>query len=123
MKEHLDFFGRLLWITSKAKLRHLYPSSPGELGSGWEHTTLSSYYSELSDLADQLIECCQGLHGLHEISIPEVECDQTAERMIIAFYSYVEVKREAFKESFLQNIIDEIQALNAQTLYKLKYLK
>jgi hypothetical protein len=123
MREHLDFFSRLLWINTRAKLRHLYPSNPGKLGSGWEHSVLGSYYSDLEDLTDKLIECYQGIYGLHEIIVPEAECEQSAEQMISSFYTYVEVKRTAFKESFIQNIIDEIQALNSRTIYKLKYLK
>lgn len=123
MKEHSDFFGRILWILNKSKLKHLYPSNPGELGSGWEHQVLNDYYSKLEELTDNLIECCQGIHGLHEITIPEINCEETAKDLITSFYVYVESKRNIFSESFIQNIIDEIQALNAKTLYKLKYLK
>lgn len=123
MKEYSDFFGKIFWILNKSKLKHLYPTNPGELGSGWEHSVLSDYYSSLEDLVDNLIECCQGIHGLFEISIPETECNETSKDLITSFYVYVESKRNIFQESFIQNIIDEIQALNAKTLYKLKYLK
>ena len=122
--KHLLFFGKLFQIRNNIHLRHLYPTNPGQLGSGWEHKALNDFYDELLTLIDELIEAYQGKYGLININIPESKSTD-AIKTIQELVNSVDDGEiyNVFKESWIKNILDEISTLSYKTLYKLKYLK
>lgn len=111
-----QFFGYLFMCRDTAHLAHLKTTSYAQ------HVALGDYYDGLLDLIDSLVECYQGLNGIQNIIVPTAKHEDPISH-IKASYKYIDQNRSIFKESFLQNIIDEIQQLNAQTLYKLTNLK
>ena len=111
-----EFIGKLFACRDIAHLAHLKTQSYAQ------HVALGSYYDDLLDLIDTLTESIQGLRGIINITIPTTTAEEPIS-YLDKTYKYIDQNRDIFKESFLQNIIDEIQHLNAQTLYKLKNLK
>lgn len=111
-----EFIGKLFTCRDIIHLAHLKTKSYAQ------HVALGGYYDGLLDLIDTLSECYQGLYGLQTFNIPTPTYQEPI-KYISDVYRYIDQNRSIFKESFLQNIIDEIQALNAQTLYKLKNLE
>ena len=87
------------------------------------HLALGEYYEGLIGFIDEFTECYSGLYGKQKISIPAVSIMENPVKDLMTVYETIESKRKAIKESFLQNIIDEIQALTARTLYKLKFVQ
>ena len=112
-----EFMGYLLSTVASAHITHTYQKDRA-LST---HLALSDYYTGLDDLADNFIECYQGLYGQVDFMVEGKRFDNP-ESCIKECYDYVEKTRGIFKESFLQNIIDEIQELHAKTLYKLKFV-
>lgn len=119
-----EFFGKLLQIRTQIHLRHLSPTNPGQLGSGWEHKVLNDFYEDILDAADELIESYQGKYGLLDITSSEA-------RKVDAIKTIEELAKltdngsvyNMFKETWIQNQLDEISTLCYKTLYKLKNLK
>jgi hypothetical protein len=88
-----------------------------------EHVALGEYYDDVLDLIDRLTETYTALYGEIDgyTSMPYrdyVSKDETV-NYFKALYQYVENNRSIFKESFLQNIIDELSELLTQTLFRL----
>lgn len=110
-----EFIGKLFACRDIAHLAHLKTQSYAQ------HVALGDYYGGLLDLIDGLTEAIQGLRGLLNISIPATT-HQEPLKYIQDVYKWIDQNRDIFKETFIQNIIDEIQHLNAQTIYKLKNL-
>lgn len=86
------------------------------------HKALGSFYENLSELVDKLIESYQGKYGL--INGLKIEAEITSN--IINYYeesvAYIENMRNNM-DNYLQNIIDEIVAEYYSLLYKLKNLR
>ena len=112
-----EFMGYLLSAVSSAHITHTYQKDRA-LST---HLALSDYYTGLDDIADNFIECYQGLYGQVDFMVEGKRFDNP-ESCIKECYDYIDKNRSMFKESFLQNIIDEIQELHAKTLYKLKFV-
>ena len=116
-----DFFGKLFQLRDQIHLTHLNVSG---IGSYAAHKALNEFYDELLDLIDSLIESYQGKYDLVDISIPAsekvdaVSALEELARLTDSGSAYI-----MFKETWIQNQIDEISALTYQTLYKLKNLK
>ena len=114
-----QLFGKLFQLRDEANLRHLYPTNPGKLGSGWEHTTLNSFYEDLLELLDTLIESYQGKYGLIDIILPSTkkpdikECLKENAKLL---------ENYDFGTCWLDNQRDEIITLIYSTLYKLNNL-
>jgi len=91
------------------------------------HKALNSFYDDIIELADSLIETYQGQYGLindYKIDIPNIKpegiidyLEESAEIFKIGHNSFDE------KDTHLHNILDEIVGLTYSTLYKLKFLK
>jgi hypothetical protein len=116
-----EFFGKLFQIRDEIHLTHLNVSG---IGSYATHKALNEFYDEILDLMDSLIESYQGKYGLTEINIPASEKVDP----ITAIENLVKLTDSGmayimFKETWIQNQIDEISTLAYQTLYKLKNLK
>jgi len=89
-----------------------------------EHRTLNGFYDKILDLLDGLVESTAGIYGRPvDYSVVEPTNWTSTEDTIKYFqnlYQYVESTRgELYSESWIQNQIDEISALIAQTIYKL----
>lgn len=114
-----EFFGRLMQITGKAHLTHLRQFSK----SGWEHSALNTLYDNIVDGVDTIIESYQGVYGLVDIVIPETTAERDAIMFVTNLYTYIMTNRYMFTESWLQNEIDNVCTLLAQTLYRLKFVQ
>ncbi len=112
-----EFFGTLFQARTIIHQLHL------KTGSYAQHKALNEAYDEILDIADTLIESTQGLDGIIEFTTPEAKTYKNPTDYTKELYNYIKQNRGIFSESFQQNLIDEIQALLAQTLYKLINLK
>lgn len=116
-----EFFGKLFQIRDQIHIDHLRTTG---LGSFAAHKALNEFYDEILDLTDGLIESYQGKYGIIDITIPsasKTEPIKTLEELakLIDGGSIYNL----FKETWIQNQLDEISQLTYQTLYKLKNLK
>lgn len=116
-----DIFAKLFALRDAIHLVHLRPTNPGQLGSGWQHSVLGSFYGSLLDLLDGLIESYQGKYGLLSISIP-------ASNVVSAYDQIQETAKmletqKVFTDTWIINQVDTIIELCYSTLYKLKNLK
>jgi len=115
------FFGRLFQARDILHLRHLYPTTPGQPGSGWEHKVLNDLYDSLLDLTDGLIESYQGKYGLINIEIPQSQYNNIV-TYLEELVKFVENSYGLFPDSWVQNELDTIQKEIYSTLYQLKNL-
>ena len=114
-----NFFGKLMQIRDIAHLTHLRQYQR----SGWEHKALNTLYDEVLDLVDTLIESWQGIYGTIDITIPESKPKMDAIGWLTDLYNSIMSERIMFKESWIQNQIDTICELLAQSLYRLKFVQ
>lgn len=93
-----------------------------------EHKTLNGFYDDILEHLDGLVESVAGIYG-RPVGYTVVEpTDWTSTDDTIAYfqnlYKYVQSTRtELYSESWIQNMIDEIAALIAQTIYQLTLKK
>jgi hypothetical protein len=118
-KSPSEFIMCLLHGVTNAHILHLQSKSYAE------HKALGSYYDDLGDLVDAVVEQYQGLKAMI-LNYP-VEYRAPAESAIGELeymLEYVRVYRSSMgDDSAIQNSIDEIVALMQSTLYKLRFLK
>lgn len=93
------------------------------------HVALQEFYEGIIPLADQLAETYQGRYGaIKNIPYlkPEGE-DNVADELELQLEEIESLRQEVFgkgwKDTALQNIVDEIVSLYLQTLYKLRRFK
>jgi hypothetical protein len=89
-----------------------------------QHKALGTFYEDVLDLVDDLVETYQGQYGLIKIDMsPSKESD------VVQYFEdlarFLTEAHGAFdkKDTHLHNILDELTALTYRTLYKLKFLK
>lgn len=112
------FFGGLFQIRDKMHINHLKTKSYSE------HKALNEFYDSVLGLTDSLIESYQGKYGILNISIPaSTTSDSIADISKLASLTDGGSAYNLFKDTFIQNQLDEISTLCYQTLYKLKNLK
>jgi hypothetical protein len=93
-----------------------------------EHKTLNGFYDDIVEHLDGLVESVAGIYG-RPVDYTVVEpTNWTSTDDTIAYfqnlYKYVQSTRtELYSESWIQNQIDEIAALIAQTIYQLTLKK
>ena len=120
-----EFFGELIAVQTFTKLHHLAVSKV--TGSYATHMALNSFYEDLQDLTDGLIESCQGKHGVvKNIVVKSVSTSVPVIEKLKAFAKMLEmcgVFGEKDENSFIYNQIDEITTLTYQTIYKLENLQ
>lgn len=114
-----DFIMCLLHGVTNAHILHLQSKSYAE------HKALGSYYDDLGDLVDSVVEQYQGLEArILNYPIEYRPPADTAIAELEYMLEYVRVYRGAMgDDSAVQNSIDEIAALMQSTLYKLRFLK
>lgn len=88
------------------------------------HKALDNYYSEIVGLLDGLIESVSGIYGRptgYELVNPvDYQSVEQVQAYFQALYAEVQSERQVtFQETWIQNQIDEIATLIAETLYLL----
>lgn len=107
---------RCFHIRTNAHILHLGTRSYAK------HKALNEFYDEIVDLADEFAECYQGEYELLNLSGKFIVAEQPL-AMLTELRDWIKAHRAAISdESFLQNIIDEIRALIAKSMYLLKTL-
>ena len=114
-----EFFGYLVQTRIAIKLTHW--SQPHK--SDATHAALDELYDSLDDLIDSIVEKYQGIYGIINIKVPNVTSTTNPLELVQGCYNYIQQNRKLFSDSFIQNIIDEISAAIAKTLYKLKFVR
>lgn len=116
----IKLFSNLLQSTVQVHIYHLQSKSYSE------HVALGTFYNEIVDLTDSLIEQYQGKYGIITtyqsvslINTTPIEYIRSL-RMLVESTRYTELKET---DTHLQNITDEIISLIDSTLYKLINLK
>jgi hypothetical protein len=117
-----QFISTLFASRTQAHVFHLQTDSFAE------HAALNAYYDEIVGITDGIVESYQGKYGIIKgygnIALQEF---QNCEGVIAYFemlYTYVEKSRQMIaQDSYIQNQVDEVVALIASTLYKLRFLK
>ena len=109
------YFGKLLRSRDVTHLIHLKnpPSKNFAL-----HVAMEEFYKKILKLTDKLIESYSGIYGIQEIEI-ERSMYEEPNAYMWDLYECAMDARETFKETWIQNQVDEIQALIAQTLFKI----
>lgn len=91
-----------------------------------EHKALEGYYDTIVDLIDGITESYQGKHGIIEGYKSYDIVNYQNNSQVVKYYQDLEKEvqklREFFKESYLQNEIDNVEKLINSTIYKVKYL-
>ena len=88
-----------------------------------KHKALNAFYDEIVELADTLAEASQGIYG--QLDIPFVEVKGDVMDPIGVLKEHMDKVGEMQKkcdEPFIDNIIQEIQALYSKTIYLMRDL-
>ena len=117
MKECALFTLTLLHSATNAHLMHFKTRSFSE------HMALGTYYDEIVDLVDGLVESYQGLYGIVEDYPNVYHSPKDPLKYFESLQRFVtDARQDLPQDSELQNIIDEIADLINSTTYKLKFL-
>jgi hypothetical protein len=117
MKECALFTLTLLHSATNAHLMHFKTRSFSE------HMALGTYYDEIVDLVDSLVESYQGLYGIVEDYPNVYHSPKDPVKYFESLQRFVaDARQDLPQDSELQNIIDEIADLINSTTYKLKFL-
>lgn len=114
-----EFLLTLLHSATNTHILHLQTRSYSQ------HQALGSFYDEVVELTDNLIEAYQGKHQTI-VQYPNVYYPPVDDALLElkALSAFVVANRSVVgSDSELQNITDEIQALIDSTIYKLTFLK
>jgi len=119
MEQYVKFITTLIASRIQAHIFHLQTNSFAV------HSALNTYYDEIVELADGLVESFQGRYGIiRGYSSPAAfkEDDQVI-TYFEALCKYVESTRQSLpQDSYIQNEIDNVVGLIESTKYKLKFL-
>jgi DNA-binding ferritin-like protein len=113
-----------MFFNSRTQAHTFHTRVKGE-GSLAAHLALETYYNEIVDLIDGLVETYQGQYGLIEYKeVTGIDNDASKENMIKYFdnlckFLAKERQDEKLQMSWLQNDIDNIASLLYRTKYKL----
>jgi DNA-binding ferritin-like protein len=114
-----DLISVLLHSVNQVHIFHLQTTSFAE------HKALGGYYNSIGDITDELAEAYQGKYGILKYkNVSKIEQYESKEQIIEYFSKIVKFieKARPIKDPFIDNIVQEIEKLIYQTLYKLKYL-
>jgi hypothetical protein len=114
-----DFLLTLLHSATNTHILHLQSRSYSQ------HQALGSFYDEIVELTDSLIEAYQGKHQII-VQYPNVYYPPVGDALteLTTLSTYVVTNRSIIgSDTELQNITDEIQQLIDSTIYKLTFLK
>ena len=93
-----------------------------------EHDALNEYYNGIIPLVDDLVQIIQGIYpeikGYINFELQDWVSTEDTTNYFQDLYTEIQSERKDFpQESWIQNKIDEIAELVANTLYKLKFLR
>ncbi len=109
----------LLKARTDAHLTHLKQADK----SLARHNAMSMFYEGVTDLVDGYIESSMGITpGFSVDSVPASAIITEPIGYFKNLYNQIEANRGEIKESFIQNQIDTVQELIANTLYKLQFI-
>jgi hypothetical protein len=114
-----DLISVLLHSVNQVHIFHLQTKSFAE------HNALGGYYDSIGDITDGLAEAYQGKYGILKYkNVSKIEQYESKEQVIEYFSKILKFieKARPIKDPFIDNIVQEIEKLIYQTLYKLKYL-
>lgn len=122
MNEFVDFLSTLNSCKQQAIFWHNQTKSLSE------HKALNSFYEDILDLLDSLVESVAGIYGRpQDYTTHEPVNYESNEQLMKYFqevYTYVQSQRNSiYQETWIQNQVDEIAQLVALTLYKLTLTK
>ena len=89
-----------------------------------EHKALNKYYEEIVDLVDELVESVSGVYGRPVGYSVETLQNYSGHQQLVKYYKdlydFVQKERKTiYQDTWIQNQIDEIAQLIAQTRYLL----
>lgn len=113
-----EFFSYLFSLRDSAHLSHLAQKDK----SLATHLALGDYYEGMTEHIDAIVEGWTGVNFPPSLKII-AEAWEFPEKAVQEAYTRITKAREMFKETWLQNMIDEVLSLHAKTLFKLKYVK
>jgi hypothetical protein len=89
-----------------------------------KHMALGTYYDEIVDLTDDLVEAYMGCYEQIKVFPSVYHQPKEPVNYLNSLKKFVdEARKDLPQESQIQNIIDEIAQLIDSTLYKLRFLK
>lgn len=119
MKEAGQLVATLFMSREQAHRAHLKTKSFAQ------HIALGEFYEGIVDMADSFAETAQGMYGIIDIPYLQPTAGDITD-VLEKHATAIDKCRKCFssdEESALLNIIDEIGALYARTLYKLHTLR
>ena len=126
MSNPVKLFSKLFESREMAHIYHLQVN--GEEGSHASHAALNTYYEDILELIDTLIETYSGQYGIVD-GYDIIDTNSTRTKDKVAYFEdlveFIKYSRKSIsaEDTHLQNIIDEVVALIYRTLYKLKFMK
>jgi len=123
MNEFAQLISTLLASRTQA---HIFHWQVQGIGSDAAHRALGTYYDEIVDLFDGIVESFQGRYGIQKgyTSPASFKEDGQYVNYFEALSKYVEAIRTKIpQDSYIQNQIDEVVDLIETTKYKLINLK
>ena len=119
MEQYAQCISTLFASRTQAHIFHLQTTSFAV------HSALNTFYDEIVDLADGLVESFQGRYGIVRgyTSPATFKEDDQVVNYFEALSKYVETARKGLpQDSYIQNEIDNVVGLIESTKYKLKFL-
>ena len=122
----IDLFSKLFESREMAHIYHL--QARGDEGSYAAHMALGTFYEDVLELIDELIETYQGQYGIVD-GYDIIDTKDTKTKDKIAYFeelaTYIKSARQCIsqEDTHLHNMIDEVVALTYKTLFKLKFNK
>jgi len=120
----VDMIATLLHSRNQAHVFHWQTKSQSSFA---EHMALGTYYDEIVELIDNIVESYQGKHEIITGYKTIKTVDYKSTEQVISYFKEldenIEKNRTSVKESYIQNQIDGVQELIYSTLYKLRFLK
>ncbi len=113
-----DFVGTLLHAGTQAHILHLGTRSFAE------HKALEEFYEGIVEAVDEFAEAYQGAYDLIDgwpESFEGVDGDALTFLQTLS-KSVDDGRKDLPQDSEIQNLVDEVQALIDQTIYKLRFL-
>ena len=88
------------------------------------HKALNKFYDGILDLTDELVESVSGIHGRPEKYQIDSPVDYKNSEQVVKYFKHMydtiqEDRKEIYQETWIQNQVDEIATLFAETLYLL----
>ena len=120
------FLSKLLESREMAQVYHW--TVKGDMGSHAAHLALQTYYEEVIEFIDDIVEIYQGQYGLIEgYDVIDTTDSKSKDRLdyFKEAVEFVKSERTCIKaeDTHIHNIIDEVIALQYKTIYKLTYNK